>query len=245
MSLPDLYPTRWREVHGVARLYPKCLVPRVKMDYRSIDPRERWGVVPGRDLVAHERGWKLCSPHLCPTQEESLIPAEAIKDLRGAPSERGMVGIEGELQPAKIGDGLIDDELPFKVKPWQWRDRGVLSGETTSEVGQMPPVCLRQPWVQPPIPVVVDRLPGKSGHDHLTNQSAYCAIVHRRIGRWIEEWRLQQGGRDFHGVGRIPIVVVGVLWTELPFGSVKRKQLKAAARCTFSNSWSSRITRPA
>ena len=193
--LPELQALALGQVHLVAGLHAKGVVPHVDMRERAVDAPLSEGMGIALRAAANLLLSDVGSPYARVGDEEALLGSES-KELLLLLALGGVLErVERHLEATVVGEVLAQREVAVGVEVGQHLDVAEEVGILLGALVEALRVRLRPPVVHVAVLVVVASLVVEAVEHLVTNDHADGAIVEGVVGLRVEEGR-QQGSRS-------------------------------------------------
>ncbi|MBG9885282.1 hypothetical protein ABE10_01500, partial [Bacillus toyonensis] len=164
-----------------------------------------------REQADRLRVTALLLPDLRPGEQQALHPRVSVDHRRLGPSERELIGLEGDAEPPEVADVLTDREgavdVMFRAQPL--RDQSVvLCDEALRALLEGGAIVVGPPVLQLALSVVAAALVVEAVADLMADHAPDPAVVRRRVAPGVEERVLEDRGGEHDLVHER--VVVGV-----------------------------------
>lgn len=102
----------------VLRCHTESCIPSIHIAHDTVDPKLLWGMRIRGQLRAQFILANFAPAELCPSKKDALIPRKIIHCKWGVILEREMVGIQSDIQTAKIRNSpALSNALPLVSNP--------------------------------------------------------------------------------------------------------------------------------
>ena len=192
-------------------------VPGVEIRNRAVDPHVGGCVRPRRHLVAREFRGEFRAPHLRPAKEEALVAGITVKHGRLLASERGVVGVERDLDAADVLQRFVGEQLPFQMHSRQGLLARVECTGSLPSALELAGVGRGQPGIEPAVGVVTAARAEQRPDDLRSDGGAVGAVIDGIVCADVEEWRDEQRRRDFDRIARRIVGILRVIRGQGPF----------------------------
>ena len=208
-------------VRGIARANAGSVRKSTRCSASRIEPRQTWAK-PMKNR---------CGP-----VKPSITGA-------GLPAERFLIGRVGDRHAAQVGEVLAERQPAVDVQiVEQLRRRRIASTSLSVLAVEAGAIVGRPPVAQVALGVGAASLIVEAVRDFVADHGADAAVVHRVVGREIEERRLQNAGGEDDLVHRRVVIGVDRRRRHVPFAAIDRlaelrpmlyREPNASARSTF------------
>ena len=164
----------------------------------------------------------LAAPPLRVGQEQALVAREAVDHRCRLAAQGRVVGVDGDQKATQVGNVLTEGQLAIDAHAGDGFVGVVLGGQFVRLGRETVGVFLCPPVAQAAIGVDLSALVVEAMGDFVSDDRADGAVVHRRVSRRIEEWRLQDASRKHDLVFQAAIVGVHRLRGHAPLLTIHR-----------------------
>src|SRR5690606_1245547 len=175
---PDLHALLRRAPHPVARAHAERLMELRQVHHHRVGAVLARAVRIGEQSPAQLVLAVLAGPALRPTDEEALLPREAVDDRRLAAVERQAPGAIGHGESGEIGDVLTHGQLAIHVQPRQRAQLAVLLAELLGATRKLLVVLGGPPIVQVAGAVIAATLIVEAVTDLVNEHLAGASVSH-------------------------------------------------------------------
>ncbi len=178
----------------------------------------------GDQLLAHRFLAVLAAPYLRPGHEEALVAGQAVDHRGFLAVQRKLVGAVGQAEAAEVADVLAHRQLAVDagLAVVERAEAVVLGFQLVLQLLEVGLVGRAPPVAQIAGAVGLRALVVEAVAHFVADHRADAAVIDRRIGRDVEERRLENGSREHDLVEGRVVVGVDRLGQHEPFGLVDR-----------------------
>ena len=158
----------------------------------------------------------VCCPHLRVSDEEALVCSQTVDYRKRIVLRSLLVCLVGNHQTSVVSKVLTKSETAVGVQVRQYLDVRIELGVSVSSLVEILAVVFCPPVFHVAVFVIMTTLVIESVSHFMTDYNTDSSIVECVVGCRVEEWNLQNTGREAYLVGRRIVVSIDGLWRHLP-----------------------------